>query len=141
MYVCMYVCMSVTGLRLKYTGLCIVYVPLGMCSSGCHRDSRTRKIEDDARTSPMYGRWLTAQQKDERRQDNGDKKRLAHQHWSDLLRSLIRERDRRRTALLVSTALRASPFQTFHVLRVRHMMRMRIQVDTTNCVSVSVRPI
>ena len=25
---CMYVCLSVTGLRLKYTGLCIVYVPL-----------------------------------------------------------------------------------------------------------------
>ena len=34
-----------------------------------------------------------------RRQENGDKKRLARQHWSDLLRSLIRERDRRRTAL------------------------------------------
>ena len=28
MYVCMYVCLSVTGLRLKYTGLHIVYVPL-----------------------------------------------------------------------------------------------------------------
>ena len=28
MYVCMYVCPSVTGLRLIYTGLCIVYVPL-----------------------------------------------------------------------------------------------------------------
>ena len=27
MYVCMYVCMSVTGLRLKYTSLRIVYVP------------------------------------------------------------------------------------------------------------------
>ena len=38
----------------------------------------------------MYERRrLTAQQKDERRQDNGDKKRLARQHWSDLLRSLI----------------------------------------------------
>ena len=28
MYVCMYVCMSVTGLRLKYTGLRIAYIPL-----------------------------------------------------------------------------------------------------------------
>ena len=30
MYVCMYVCLSVTGtgLLLKYTDLCIVYVPL-----------------------------------------------------------------------------------------------------------------
>ena len=26
-FVCMYVCLSVTGLRLKYTGLCIVYIP------------------------------------------------------------------------------------------------------------------
>ena len=37
------------------------------------------------------GRWLTAQQKDERRQDNSDKKRLVHHHPSDLLRSLTRE--------------------------------------------------
>ena len=50
--------MSVTGLQLKYTNLCIVYVPFGTCRSGCHRvlawrsRSRTRKIEDDARTSP-----------------------------------------------------------------------------------------
>ena len=60
--VCMYVCMSVTGLRLKYTGLCIVYVPFGMCHSGCYRMMawrsrlRTRKIED-ARTSPDV--WKT----------------------------------------------------------------------------------
>ena len=38
----------------------------------------------------MYGRRLTAQQRDERRQDNGDKKRLARQHSSYLLRSLTR---------------------------------------------------
>ena len=31
------VCLSITGLRLKYTGLCIVYVPFGTCRSGCHR--------------------------------------------------------------------------------------------------------
>ena len=52
----MFVCLSVTGLRLKYTGLCIVYVPIGTCRSGCHRAmvarSRTRRIEDDARMSP-----------------------------------------------------------------------------------------
>ena len=62
--------------------------------------SRTRRIEDDSRTSPdvkLSGRQLTAQQKDERRQDNGDKKQLARQHPSYLLRSLTRERDRRRT--------------------------------------------
>ena len=37
----------------------------------------------------MYGRWLTAQQKDERRQDNDYEKRLARH---DILRSLTRER-------------------------------------------------
>ena len=48
----------------------------------------------------MYERRrLTAQQKDERRQDNGDKKQLVRQHMSDLLRSLIRERNKQRTAL------------------------------------------
>ena len=33
---------------------------------------RTRRIEDNARMSPEYGRRLTAQQKDARRQDNGE---------------------------------------------------------------------
>ena len=33
----------------------------------------------------MYGRRLTAQQKEERRQDNGDKKRVTRQQPSDLL--------------------------------------------------------
>ena len=37
MYVCMYVCMSVTGLRLKYTSLRVVYVPSSMCPSWCTR--------------------------------------------------------------------------------------------------------
>ena len=47
---------------------------------GCHRTmawrsrSNNRKIEDNARMSP--GRRLTAQQKDERRQDNGDENDL-----------------------------------------------------------------
>ena len=56
MCVC-FACLSVTGLRLKYTGLCIVYVPFGACCSGCHRAMawklrlRTRKIEDNARMS------------------------------------------------------------------------------------------
>ena len=81
----------------------------------------------------MYERRrLTAQPKDERRQDNGEKKRLACQHWSDLLRSLIHERDRRRTALRRLDS--ASSFAISNiVLRVRHMMRMCIQADTTSC--------
>ena len=78
----------------------------------------------------MYGRRLTAQQKDERRQDNGDKKRLAHHHPSDLLRSLTREQIGRGQHGVISPALRASPFRTFHVLCVRHMMRMCIPSST-----------
>ena len=35
--VCMYVCLSVTGLRLKCTSLRIVYVPSGTCPSWCAR--------------------------------------------------------------------------------------------------------
>jgi len=69
--------------------------------------SRTQRIEDDAR---MYGRRLTAEQKNER-QDNGDKKRLARQHPSDLLSSLTRERDRRRTARHCFDSDWTSPFR------------------------------
>ena len=57
----------------------------------------------------MYGRRLTAQQKDER-QDNGDKKRLAHHHLSDLLCSLTRKRIGGGQHGVVLPALRASPF-------------------------------
>ena len=88
--------MSVTSLRLKYTGLRILYFGMQW-----RLRSRTQRIEDDARTSPdvkLSGRHLTAQQKDERRQDNSDKKQLVCQHPSDLLGSLTRERDRQRTA-------------------------------------------
>ena len=72
------------------------------------------------------GRRLAAQQKDERRQDNSDKKRLARHHLSDLLRLLIREWIGGGQHGVVSPPLRASPFRTFHVLRVRHLMRMHV---------------
>ena len=39
-----------------------------------------------AKRVQMYGRRLTAQQKEERQQDNGDKKRVTRQQPSDLLR-------------------------------------------------------
>ena len=74
----------------------------------------------------MYGRQLTAQQKDERRQDNSDEKRLAHHHPSDLLRSLTREWIGGGQHGVVLPALQALPFQTFHVLRARHLMCMRM---------------
>ena len=76
----------------------------------------------------MYERRLTAEQKDERRQD---KKRLARHHPSDLLRSLTRERIGGGQHGVVLPALRASPFQTFHVLHVRHLMRMCIHVPSS----------
>ena len=77
----------------------------------------------------MYGRRLTAQQNNERRQDNGDKKRLAHQHLNDLLCAVTCERDRRRTLqrrLDSDSSLAISFDRTFHVLCVRHMMCMHI---------------
>ena len=74
----------------------------------------------------MYGRRLIAQQKDERQQDNSDEKRLAHHHLSDLLRSLTREWIGGGQHGVVSPALQALPFRTFHVLRVRHLMCIRI---------------
>ena len=110
----MFVCLSVMGLRLKYMGLCIVYVPLRMPSCG------GMEIEVDER-------WLTAQQKDERRQDNGDKKN--NLRVSTLLHSLNYERDRGRTArhcLDSASSFAISSDRTFHMLGVRQMMRMRI---------------
>ena len=63
----------------------------------------------------MYGRRLTAQQKDERQQDNGDKKRLACHHPSDLLHSLTRER------IDGGQHFELHHFRTFHVHRMRHV--------------------
>ena len=60
----------------------------------------------------INGRRLTAQQKDERQQDNSDKKRLVHHHPSDLLHSLTREWIGRGQHGVVSPALRALPFRT-----------------------------
>ena len=77
----------------------------------------------------MYGRMLTAQQNDERRQDNDDKKRLTRHHLSDLLLSLTREWIGGGQHGIVSPALRASPFRSFHVFRVRYLMRMRIYLQ------------
>jgi len=48
----MYVFLSVTGLRLKYTGLRIVYIPFGthsMAHNAIMIRWRTGRIEDDGR--------------------------------------------------------------------------------------------
>ena len=83
------------------------------------------KVEDSEQRP--NGRCMKdAQQRDERRQDNGDMKQLACQHPSDLLRLLTRERIGGGQHGVVSPALRASPFRSFHVLHVRHLRHMRI---------------
>ena len=63
---------------------------------------------------PERVQMLTAQQKDERQQDNCDEKRLARCHPSDLLRSLTHEWIGEGQYGVVLPALRALPFQTFH---------------------------
>ena len=73
----MYVCLFVTGLKLKYTGLGIVYVPvwhmLLTMPSRWRSSSRTRRTEDDARTSPDV--WKTVNCSTKRLEmTNGDKK-------------------------------------------------------------------
>ena len=65
MYVCMYLCMSVrNGFTIEIYGFMHSLCTFGMCCSGCHcamvawrSMSRTRKIEDDDRTSPDV--WKT----------------------------------------------------------------------------------
>ena len=82
-----------------------------------------------------YKRWLTVQQKDER-QDNCDRRWLAYQYLSNLLRSLTCGQDRRRTAqhcLNCASTFAISSDRTFHVLSVRHMMHMMHMCIPSNC--------
>ena len=107
------------------------------CLACAAYDVRSRSIEDlkgrrrqqNESRCMKDGSLITAQQNDKRRQDDGDKKRLAHQHWSDLLHSLIHEQTEDSTA----SSRQRFELRTFHLLCMRHMMRMRIQVDTTSC--------
>ena len=74
------------------------------------KDSRTEDWAMPERVQ-MYGRRLTAQQKDETQEGNGDTKRLARPQPSDLLSSLTRERGGGMYGVVLP-ALRASPFRT-----------------------------
>ena len=130
-YACMYVCMSVRNrLTIEIYGFMHSLRTFGSCHSWCQRAMawrsrpRTWRTEDQAMPErvQMCGRRLTAQQKDERQQGNGDKKRLARHHQSDLLSSLTSERGGGQHGVVLP-ALQASPFRTFHMLRVRHLMR------------------
>ena len=105
MYVCMYVCMhvymSLTGLQLKYTSLCIVYKPSGTCPPWCTsahdmmEDLEERRRRQVRKSIQRYRRPLS----DKRRQYDSERKRLASQQQSNSLCLLIaHERDRQRTA-------------------------------------------
>ena len=94
------------------------------------RDDMEQGMEievEDSEQRPNESRCMEdAQQKDERQQDNSDTNRLVHHHPSNLLRSLTCERIGGGQHGVVSPALRATPFRSFHVLRMRHLMRMLI---------------
>ena len=130
MFVCMSVCVYVrNGVTIGFThSLHTFWHVMHMMPLRIMRwRSRTQRIED-ARTVQGYIRRLTAQQKNER-QHNRDRRRLVHQHPSDLLCLLTRGRDRQRTArrrLDCTSTFAISSDQTFHVLSVRHMMRVHI---------------
>ena len=115
----MFVCMSVhNGFTIEIYGF--------MHSLHTFWHMPLRMPSHDGMEIEVDGRRLVAQQKDERRQDNSDKERLARHHLSNLLRSLTREWIGGGQHGIVSPALRASPFRTFHVLRVRHLICMHI---------------
>ena len=73
---------------------------------------RSRSIEDNTRSrmSPGARKTVNCSTKGWKMTRYRFKKQLAQQHLSDLLRSLTCEQNRRRTARVVSTALRASSF-------------------------------
>ena len=119
----------------------------GTCHSWCHRDGDRGWELGGQKMMPervqRYERQLTAQQKNERWQDNSDRRRLARQHPSNLLHSLTREQDRRRTArgrLNRGSSFAISSDRNFHMLGMRHMMHMHnyvvyiIYVDPIFCI-------
>ena len=94
-----------------------------MWHSWCNCDGdwgwRTQRMKMLERVQ-RYGRWLTTQQKNE-----SDRRRLAHHPPSDLLCSLTRGWDRRRTAwpcLNHTSSFAISSNWTFHVLSMSQMM-------------------
>ena len=86
-----FVCLSVTGLQLKCMGLHIVYVSCSTCFTlalvieDSSEDRRRRQAREQMQ---RYRRRLSAQQRDERRQCETERRRLARKHQRDSLRSL-----------------------------------------------------
>jgi len=80
----------------KFTHSLLFWHVLLMMQLCAMHDGGRRQV--NARMSPEIWKMVNSQQKDERRQDNGDRRRLACQHPGDLLCSLTCEWDRQRTA-------------------------------------------
>ena len=125
----MYVCMSVcNGLTIKAYGFThSLHTFLAHDAHDAIAMERTQRIRRQRQNKSRDRKRSTAKQKDER-QDNRDRRRIAHQHPSGLLCSLTRERDRQRIAWLrfdCTSSFAILSDRTFH-MRVRHMMRMRI---------------
>ena len=128
----MYVCMSVSnGFTIEIYGFMhslhiFWHMPLRMSLCDDMEQGMEIEVEDSEQRSNESRCMEATQQKDERQQDSSDTNRLARHHPSDLLHSLTRERIGGGQHGVVSPVDQASPFQSFHVLHVRHLMRMRI---------------
>ena len=123
----MFVCLSIASLRLKYMVLGIVYipvwhVPLKMLSRWRSR-SRTQRIED-ARMTPDVWKTVNCSTKGLKTTRQETTCASALELFTSLADLCNRIGGGQHSVIL--TALQDSPFQTFHMLRVRHMMCMRI---------------
>ena len=73
---CLYACLSVTGLRLKYMGLHIAFchVPLMMQSRNGHFEVEDSEDRNRRQNSPEI--WKMVNYSTKERRDNGDRRRL-----------------------------------------------------------------
>ena len=128
-----HVCLSVTGLRIVYVScsMCPLFFTLALVMEDSSEDRRRRQARERMQ---RYRRWLSAQQRDERRQYESDRRRLACQHQRNSLRKEQHD-------TVVCTTLRHNLSRqpaTFHVLCVRHVLHMRIPSYDTCSPTISV---
>ena len=124
MYVCMYVCPNV--FMIEIYGFTHSYVPFWHVTLMMPLRQRSRLGLGGQKTRQKQvqrcRRWSTAQQKDERQ----DTTCASAPEEFILLADPWMAGIGRGQHDVVSTTLRPLPFQTFHMLGVRHMMHMRI---------------
>ena len=134
MYVCMYVCMYVrNGFTIEiyeFTHSLRTSLARAAHVASAAARWRSRSIEDNvrSRTSPGVQKTINCSTKGWKTARYRFKKRLVRQHLSDLLCLLTCEQDSQRTAHRLDSvsSFVVSSDRTFHVLRLRHMMHMRI---------------